>query len=531
MSVPPDPSAGELRPGDPAGIGRYRLLRRLGVGGMGTVFLADGGQGPVALKVVRPEFGDDPEFRTRFRREVQACFRVKARCTAALLDFDTEAAAPWMAVEYVDGAPLDRLVESAGPMPHDQQIALAVGLAEALVAIHGAGVAHRDLKPGNVLCAPDGPKVIDFGISAAADAASLTSSGVMLGSPGWLAPEQISGGDIGPASDVFAYGLLLAYAASGVPPYGTGPTKAVMFRAMSEAPFVDRTRMVPALAAVVDRATAFDPRSRPTARQLLEELLGLEAQAHGTGGGTVPGVLARDWRVPGHPTAPVGFAGPPATHRYDGPDGYPATRGAHAYAGAGAPARPSNRKWLIPAVIAGVLLVGGGTIAAVTLSGDRSAPTTTVLPTPTAVPPSTSPSASPLAAPAGTYSGTTSQGLPISFVVTADGQVGTVNYDERVTCTERPRSGQPAVPRPADDEGPAGRERRLRHHRAAARADLPHAGGRHRVDLPRQPPPRLQRRRLRRPDPRLGRREVRQQRDPVQRRAVAARLQPDHERV
>src|ERR1700712_4102828 len=256
---------GDLRSGDPQWVGRYRVLSRLGVGGMGTVYLADGGGGQVALKVVRPEVGDDPDFRARFRREVQACFRIKARCTAQLLDFDTEADQPWMAVEYVHGWPLDKLVESAGPLPPEQQVALAVGLAEALAAIHAAGVVHRDLKPANVLCAAEGPKVIDFRISAAADAARLTGTGLMIGSPGWLAPEQVSGSDIGPATDVFAFGLLLCFAASGQPPFGTGPTDAIMFRAMSQPPFLDRQRMVPALASVVDRATAFDPRERPTA--------------------------------------------------------------------------------------------------------------------------------------------------------------------------------------------------------------------------------------------------------------------------
>jgi serine/threonine protein kinase len=290
-----------LRPGDPTYVGRYEVLSRIGGGGMGMVYLAEGPRGTVALKLVRPELGDDPHFRARFRREVQASFRVSGVCTVRLLDFDTEAEQPWMATEYVDGPSLTELIEAAGPLPAAKQLALAVGLAEGLKSIHDEDVVHRDLKPSNVLCALTGPKVIDFGIAAAADAAPLTRSGLMVGSPGWLSPEQITTGRASAASDVFALGCVLIYAASGEQPYGTGTAEALFYRVLNQGPNIDYEKLHPALHEIVREAIAPEPGQRPSARAILDALLeagAVSGDVRGSTGSSVTSVLQRDWSLP-----------------------------------------------------------------------------------------------------------------------------------------------------------------------------------------------------------------------------------------
>jgi hypothetical protein len=215
-----------LRDGDPSRIGRYRLTARLGAGGMGVVYLGaakDGSQ--AAIKVLRPELADDHEFRARFRREVAMLTRVHGLCTVRVIEADTESAKPFLATEYADGPSLAEHVGQCGPLEPRMLYGLATGLAEALVAIHAAGVIHRDLKPGNVLLTQAGPKVIDFGIAQAMDATAVTRTGMTVGSPGFMAPEQIMG-RAGQPTDVFSWGLTVAYAASGRPPFGTGPTGA-----------------------------------------------------------------------------------------------------------------------------------------------------------------------------------------------------------------------------------------------------------------------------------------------------------------
>jgi len=205
-----------LRPGDPERIGGYTLLGRIGSGAMGAVYLAlSRGGRPIAVKVVRAELGDDPGFRERFRREVEAVRSVGGFWTAAVVDADLDAAQPWLATEYVPGPSLQEAVCSRGPLPVDAVRHLAAGLAEGLAAIHAAGVVHRDLKPANVLIGANGPRVIDFGISRALAGSTLTAAGHLLGTPGYLSPEQISGGPVGPASDVYALGGLLVFAATG----------------------------------------------------------------------------------------------------------------------------------------------------------------------------------------------------------------------------------------------------------------------------------------------------------------------------
>jgi hypothetical protein len=226
-----------LTSSDPAEIGGYRLKARLGSGGMGRVYLAStpGGRA-VALKVVRAELSDDPNFRTRFRQEIEAAQRVHGLYTAQLVDADPDATPPWLVTAYVPGPSLEEAVDDHGPMPEALVFRLIAGVAEALAAIHAAEVVHRDLKPSNVLLAQDGPRVIDFGIARALEAASLTRSGIMMGSPDFLAPELVQDLPITPALDVFALGSLAVYAATGQPPFGRGNLAAVAHRAVYEPP-------------------------------------------------------------------------------------------------------------------------------------------------------------------------------------------------------------------------------------------------------------------------------------------------------
>jgi len=226
-----------LTSSDPAEIGGYRLKARLGSGGMGRVYLAStpGGR-PVALKVVRAELSDDPNFRIRFRQEIEAAQRVHGLYTAQLVDADPDATPPWLVTAYVPGPSLEEAVDDHGPMPEALVFRLIAGVAEALAAIHAAEVVHRDLKPSNVLLAQDGPRVIDFGIARALEAASLTRSGIMMGSPDFLAPELVQDLPITPALDVFALGSLAVYAATGRPPFGRGNLAAVAHRAVYEPP-------------------------------------------------------------------------------------------------------------------------------------------------------------------------------------------------------------------------------------------------------------------------------------------------------
>ena len=261
-----------LQPGDPQWVGRYRVLKRLGTGGMGRVFL---GQSPggrlVAVKLIRPELADDPSFRRRFAQEVSAARRVSGIFTAPVVDADPDGPQPWLVTAYVAGPSLSDAVEARGPMPVGSVLTLAAGLAEGLGAVHAAGVVHRDLKPSNVLLASDGPRIIDFGISRAMDSAWLTNvGGVVVGSPGFMSPEQAEGLDVGPATDIFSLGGVLAYAATGQAPFGAGPASALLYRVVYG---TAATAHVPApLRRLVERCLAKDPADRPSTEELLAEL-------------------------------------------------------------------------------------------------------------------------------------------------------------------------------------------------------------------------------------------------------------------
>ncbi|MER7696870.1 serine/threonine-protein kinase [Streptomyces sp. NPDC096095] len=278
----------ELGSDDPHRIGAYRLLGRLGEGGMGQVFLARSGRGrTVALKLVRRELAEQPEFRARFRQEVRAAHRVGGTWTAPVLDSDTEAAVPWVATGYVAGPSLQRIVSGRpgapvaasgayGPLPSRSVRFLGSGLAHALQHIHGAGLIHRDLKPSNVLMTIDGPRVIDFGIARALESVpdgDLTRTGALVGSPGFMAPEQVRGERVTTACDVFCLGSVLAYAATGRLPFGTtesGGVHALMFRIAQEAP--DLTGVPEELAGVVRDCLAKDPAARPGTGDILARL-------------------------------------------------------------------------------------------------------------------------------------------------------------------------------------------------------------------------------------------------------------------
>ncbi|MEV5128445.1 protein kinase [Streptomyces decoyicus] len=258
-----------LEDGDPRVIAGYRLTAKLGSGGMGKVYLSytPGGR-PVAIKVIRPEFSEDAEFRRRFQQEVQSAQRVQGLYTAPVIDSDAEGASPWLATAYVPGPSLAAAVAEHGRLPVSAVLLLVAGIAEALQVIHGAGIVHRDLKPSNVLLAADGPRVIDFGIARAADATSLTSSGVTVGTPTFMAPEQAAGSTISPATDVFALGQVAAYAAVGTPAFGEGTSHGVLYRIVHEEP--DLSGLPEELRELVTRCLAKDAGERPSVAEVIE---------------------------------------------------------------------------------------------------------------------------------------------------------------------------------------------------------------------------------------------------------------------
>jgi serine/threonine protein kinase len=387
----------ELRPGDPRRIGPYWLEARLGAGGMGRVYLgrSPGGR-PVAVKAIRAELAESADFRTRFAREVAAAQRVSGVFTAPVLDADLDGPVPWLATSYVPGPSLADAVAESGPLPTGQVRRLAAGLAEGLTAIHAAGVVHRDLKPSNVILADDGPRVLDFGISWSAEVSALTQTGTVVGSPGFMSPEQAEGGDVGPASDMFSLGAVLAFAATGEGPFGAGSTAALVYRVVYSEP--DTARLPAELRPLIGHCLAKDPRHRPTATQLLAELTARPATA-GAGPAAVTGPAAarpapplprrprpaRDDQpppgsgydpphpptehavppspLPARPTGPAGPAGPvspppaPPPAPPAMPPAWPAPEpaaGPRAWPGTGPPAPPgrSGRRWLLTAAAA-----------------------------------------------------------------------------------------------------------------------------------------------------------------------------------
>ncbi|MBW8485657.1 protein kinase domain-containing protein [Actinomadura parmotrematis] len=296
----------ELQPADPEAVGPYRLEARIGEGGMGAVYLGRDGAGRrVAVKVVRPELAGDRAFLARFHDEARNAERVASFCTAAVLDHGQDAGLDYMVTEYIDGPSLLEHVAEEGRLSAGMLHGVAVGVAAALVAIHAAGLVHRDLKPSNVLLSISGPRVIDFGIARALDeASSHTRTGQLVGTPGYIAPEQVTGRSITPAVDIFAWGCLVAFAANAENPYGRGSFEMLMGRVLHGEP--ELGALTEPLAGVVRAALAKDPAHRPTAQDLLLRLVGGGSEA------AVNTSLGASWTPP--PTAaadtPAGPAGP-----------------------------------------------------------------------------------------------------------------------------------------------------------------------------------------------------------------------------
>ncbi|WP_326782576.1 serine/threonine protein kinase [Streptomyces longwoodensis] len=282
-----------LRREDPRVVGSFRLHRRLGAGGMGVVYLGSDKKGQrVALKVIRPDLAEDQEFRSRFAREVSAARRIRGGCTARLVAADLDAERPWFATQYVPGPSLHDKVADEGPIGAAEVAAIGAALSEGLVAVHEAGVVHRDLKPSNILLSPKGPRIIDFGIAWATGASTLTHVGTAVGSPGFLAPEQVRGAAVTPATDVFSLGATLAYAAMADSPFGHGSSEVMLYRVVHEEP---QLHGVPdALAPLVRACLAKDPEERPSTLDLslrLKEIAAREAQGAGDVRPPVPRAL------------------------------------------------------------------------------------------------------------------------------------------------------------------------------------------------------------------------------------------------
>jgi serine/threonine protein kinase len=352
---------GGLKQGDPQRIGPYRLIGRLGRGGMGHVYLGlSAGGRPVAVKVIRADLAADPEFRVRFAREVAAVRQVGGLFTAPVVNADVDSAVPWLATAYVPGPSLAEAVTGDGPVAARHALALAAGLAESLSAIHAAGVVHCDLKPSNVLLSPDGPRVIDFGISRAAgpgiSTVSAAGAGWVTGSPGFMSPEQALGGEIGPASDIFSLGAVLAFATTGRGPFGRGSRPEVAYRLVYGPP--DLGGMPAGLRPLVERCLAKDPGQRPTADEVLDA-----ANEGQPAVGWLPGAALGA-------LAPAGPAEPPAPP-------------------------PGRRRWrplTAAGVTSGVLVASIAISFALGAAGPRSpaarlAPRAAASPTPTATPP------------------------------------------------------------------------------------------------------------------------------------------------
>ncbi|TDP43284.1 serine/threonine-protein kinase [Nocardia ignorata] len=427
-----------LNADDPRRIGDYRLLGVLGAGGMGKVYLGrNSGGRTVAVKVIRPDLLGDPELRARFRREVAAARRVAGAFTAPVLDAEVDAHPPWLATGYVAGISLSDAVTEYGPFPERSLLALAHGLAEALVAVHSVGIVHRDLKPSNVLLAVDGPKVIDFGIARATEDTALTTTGRVIGSPGFMCPEQITGEPLGPACDVFALGGVLTFAACGHGPFGTADMVQLLYRIVYEQPSLDA--VPPNFRPLIEACLAKNPADRPTPQQALAELRKIGTP---DGAGWLPPLVMQDVSMravrlldldtdpgarptavpPSHRTDPTALAGISAHSRPSG--GHSSSHGP-APSPRNAPHRARTRTLLIAAVaVTAVVAAVMASLIGIRL-GDRSGTATLTIP--------------PGTPPTGTETSTQSVStVPDFFIGTWTGQAadGLVTFD--IVLTIRP---------------------------------------------------------------------------------------------
>ncbi|MEZ0088882.1 serine/threonine-protein kinase [Streptacidiphilus sp. EB129] len=395
--------------GDPSVVGPYRLLGRLGEGAMGVVYLGrTAGGRTVAVKVIRPELARDAEFRARLRREVTAARRVEGSWAAPVLDADTESADPWVATRYVAGTALSEAVLEFGPLTEHGVRTLTAGLAEALAAIHGLGLTHRDVRPSNVMLSPGGPVLIDFGVARAMDSvatASLTHGAMVIGSPGSLSPEQVLGRPLDAASDVFQLGAVLAYAANGQGPFPADSAAALLYQVAHGEP--DLGALQGELRALAAACLAKDPASRPTPQQIATtlapegaaglitpdwlsapvmsqlsrrtaELLDVETPPDPA---STPSVPASEQASPAAPpappaTPPAPVVGPPTpAGAVRAPD---ATLPLTPRASAPQPGRADNRRRTVVATIAVLLAAGLATTAALLTSSAISASTSNV---------------------------------------------------------------------------------------------------------------------------------------------------------
>ncbi|MFE0678225.1 bifunctional serine/threonine-protein kinase/ABC transporter substrate-binding protein [Streptomyces sp. NPDC058867] len=370
-----------LRGEDPAEIGGHTLLARLGAGGMGVVYLARTGAGElVALKVIRAEHAADPAFRARFRREAALAGRLTGRWTVAVRAADAEARDPWLTTEFVAGPALSEAVTVCGPLPPASVLTLGARLAEALTEVHATGLVHRDVKPGNLLLTRDGPRLIDFGIARGAGATALTSADTVVGTPGYLSPEQTRqyGDEVGPPSDMFSLGCVLAYAVSGRPPFGGGDALAVLYRTVHEDPDLDGIRQLPPPARdIVTRCLSRDAAVRPTADEVAAVLAAARPtpdprRLHGWGTPEdTSGEGATDWLPPGvlrliADRAARALDPPPRAAQAPGPGAAPAAPTLPA-PDAGRPAT-TRRRLLLAGGAGAALLAVSGTAAAVYLN-------------------------------------------------------------------------------------------------------------------------------------------------------------------
>ncbi|WP_179266283.1 serine/threonine-protein kinase [Asanoa hainanensis] len=294
-----------LQPGDPRRVGGVALLGRLGEGGMGVVFLGQDDTGRlVCVKLIRAEYARDALFRARFAAEAAAARRVARFCTAQVLDVGTAGDLAYLVTEYIEGPTLTAAVKQDGPMHGSTLDSLAIGIAAALNGIHAAGVVHRDLKPSNVLLSRVGPKVIDFGIARAPDVdESLTESGHIVGTPAYMAPEQFRG-VVTTATDVFSWGAVVTFAATGRPPFGTGAPLELMHRVVSDPPSLGALERP--LRDLVERALDKDAARRPNAREVLLALVGETADPIDASSR----ILSTQWTPPPTRLDDSGVAGP-----------------------------------------------------------------------------------------------------------------------------------------------------------------------------------------------------------------------------
>lgn len=454
------PGVRPLTTGDPVIIGRYPLLGRLGVGGMGVVYLAEHPRGGVvALKTPHPLHLHDATLRTRFAEEVEFSRRVIPFCTAAVIEDGVDGGQPYLVSEYIPGPELSQVMAARGPLPPGLAYGVALGVAAAMMAVHEAGLVHRDLKPANVLLSDAGPRLIDFGIARDVDAlVAHTRAGHVMGSPGWVAPERLTGDPALPPSDIFSWGCLVAYAATGHHPFGTGELDVLTRRILLEPPHV--VSVPPLLRPAVEASLAKDPTLRPEAADLLRALLA----AGGVGNPrdlrqAVADVLAKIWTPVPHPpeTGEAGLAVPsvPVSGRYPAPFPAPLPGSASAKRSRRTPRRGVHLSQASFAALATVSMAAVTVVAAANggVGGDTGPGTPSRAPTVAPTPETTG--GSPFRGPLPPAGGRRTASPVVAPSITP----GAVRNPPPRTVPLPPVNGEHEEPQPAHPQGPGGRSR------------------------------------------------------------------------